>query len=74
MSNPLVKLYEDDVLFLRDDVASGIIIDDDRRYSVFCKNPYHRLKVYNGPELWALEEFHKEYQQLKTEALDTNND
>jgi len=72
---PFVKLFEDEFLFLRDDVESGIIIDEERRYSVFCKKPYQRLKVYCGSQEWALETFHKEYPALLAEALqeaDTN--
>lgn len=80
---PFVKLFEDEFLFLRDDVESGIISDEgriwiyhrQRRYSVFCKKPYQRLKVYCGSQEWALETFHKEYPTLLAEALqeaDTN--
>ncbi len=42
-----VKIYEDEKFYVRDDIASGITIDECRRYSVFSKEPYHRLIVYN---------------------------
>lgn len=43
----IVKVYEDDTFFIRDDVATGIVIDECRRFSVFCKKPYRRVIVYN---------------------------
>lgn len=63
----MVKIFENDLFFIRDDVKCGIVIDDDSRYSVFSKVPYRRLVVYNGTEEWAIQQFWLNYDKLLEE-------
>lgn len=68
-------LYNNEHLFLRDDVASGIVIDEDwmshfdgkDRFSVFSKHPYVRLRVYCMSKEQALIQFKKDYLDLLKE-------
>lgn len=65
-----VKIYEDDNFFLRDDVASGIILEDgENRYSLFYKPYYHRVIVYCGTEEYALTALKSDYDILLEEAI-----
>lgn len=69
----MIKIFEDDLFFVRDDVQSGVDLGDGcTRYSVFCKEPYRRLKVYNGPKEWAMEQFKLEYHAFILEIEDEN--
>ncbi len=69
----MVKIFEDDLFFVRDDVQSGVDLGDGcTRYSVFSKVPYRRLKVYNGPKEWAIEQFWLEYDLFVLEIEDEN--
>ena len=67
----MIKIFENDLFFVRDDVESGIEIEDngiiERRYSVFSKVPYRRLMVYCGPKEWAIEQFWLNYDKLLEE-------
>jgi hypothetical protein len=65
-----VIICENEHFFLRDDYASGIIIDNDRRYSVFCKNPYRRMIVYNSSESYAKSQFLENYNAKRPTDLD----
>jgi hypothetical protein len=49
-------LYQDDFLFVREDMALGI--------SVYSKNPYARIKIYGISKEKALQTFHKEYNDI----------
>ena len=49
-------LYQDDFLFVREDMALGI--------SVYSKNPYARIKIYGMSKEKALQTFHKEYNDI----------
>ena len=64
----MIKIFDDDLFFIRDDVESGIEIEEggkvERRYSVFSKVPYRRLKVYCGPKEWAIEQFWLNYNKF----------
>lgn len=68
----MVKIFENDLFFIRDDIESGIdvgiVLDDNfRRYSVFSKVPYRRLIVYNGSKEWAVEQFWLNYDKFVEE-------
>ena len=49
--------------FLRDDTEirnnAGCFQDQVEAYSLFCVEPYERVKVYGGPKEWALQEADK---------------
>lgn len=61
----MIKIFDDDLFFIRDDVQSGIDLDDGlMRYSVFSKVPYRRLKVYAGSKEWAIQQFWLEYEDF----------
>jgi hypothetical protein len=49
-------LYQDDFLFVMEDIAS--------RISVYSKNPYARIKIYGMSKEKALQTFHKEYNDI----------
>lgn len=69
----MVKVFENDLFFIRDDVESGIEIEEnvvERRYSVFSKVPYRRLKVYCGSEEWAIQQFWLNYDKFVKELED----
>ena len=67
----MIKIFENDLFFVRDDVESGIEIEDggiiERRYSVFSKVPYRRLAVYCGSKEWAIEQFWLNYEKVLEE-------
>lgn len=70
----MLKIFEDDLFFLRDDVESGIDLGDGlKRYSVFSKVPYRRLKVYAGPKEWAIEQFWLEYEDFIKDLENENS-
>jgi hypothetical protein len=62
-------LYTDEYLFLRDDIASGIVIDGKAQFSVISKKPYCRLKVYCMSKEQALIEFKKDYLDFLQEII-----
>jgi len=67
----MIKIFEDDLFFIRDDVESGIEIEEgdkiERRYSVFSKVPYRRLIVYCGTKEWAIQQFWLNYEKFLEE-------
>lgn len=67
----MTRIFDNDLFFIRDDVESGIEIEEDgkveRRYSVFSKIPYRRLAVYCGHKEWAIEQFWLNYENLLEE-------
>jgi hypothetical protein len=62
-------LYNDEYLWLRDDVASGIVIDERARFSVISKKPYCRLAVYCMSKEQVLIEFNKNYLDFLEEII-----
>lgn len=67
----MIKILDNDLFFIRDDVQSGINLGDGlMRYSVFSKVPYRRLKVYAGPKEWAIQQFWLEYEDFIKELED----
>lgn len=58
----MLKIYEDEHFFIRDDNASGIILDDGKqRYSLFYKHDYRRVVVFLGDEESAIKQLKDEY-------------
>jgi hypothetical protein len=62
-------LYTDEYLFLRDDIASGIVIDGKAQFSVISKKPYCRLAVYCMSKERALIKFKKNYLDFLEEII-----
>ena len=61
----MLKIYEDENFFIRDDNASGIILDDEKqRYSLFYKHDYRRIVVFLGTEESAIKELKNDYDEL----------
>jgi hypothetical protein len=54
--NVSMILYQDDFLFVREDMALGI--------SVYSKSPYARIKIYGMSKEEALQTFRKEYNDI----------
>jgi hypothetical protein len=52
----LMILYQDEFLFIKQ--------DDIFRFSVICKKPYGKIKIYEMPQENALQTFHEEYNDL----------
>lgn len=64
----MTRIFDNDLFFIRDDVESGVEVEDgERRYSVFSKIPYRRLVVYRGTKEWAIEQFWLNYENLLEE-------
>lgn len=65
----MLKIYEDEHFFIRDDNASGIILDDEKqRYSLFYKHEgyqdYRRVTVFLGNEESAIKQLKDDYVEL----------
>lgn len=61
----MLKIYEDEHFFIRDDNASGIILDDEKqRYSLFYKHDYRRVVVFMGNEESAIKQLKDDYVEL----------
>ncbi len=69
----MIKIYEDENFYIRDDLANGIIIEEGiTRYSVFYKKDHHRVVVLRYEAEKALNHFKANYNQYLQEAIEYN--